>query len=388
MKTLSTALALSLALAPAVSWADSPGVTDAEIAIGACLPMSGPAQSYGEHISHGAEDYLRQVNAKGGVNGRKLRLSVGDDKYEVEAGIACYQDLLKQGVFATSLNFASAILAKHIPMAEQNKVPLVGVYTAPQFTVAPTHRYVFTTRAPYREEMLGIIDHLWEQGYRKFGVLYQEDAFGVDLLDGIKDGLKAHNAEIVGLGSYVRNVNNIDKAYDDIKAAGPEVVLLAGVSAPSASFVKKARADKWGPLFVTNSGGGADVFASKAGPDGEGVIGTECFPALSRQDLPTIKDYLKAQKQNFPNEAPTLAGLRGYIDAMVLVKALKQAGKDLDREKFVDVVENLRDVDLGLGGAKLTFSSSDHAGLHSVFYTIIKGGKAVSLDDWKLVAKK
>ncbi len=384
-----TAWMLLAALAPAAVWAQAPGVTDKEIVIGACLPMSGPASSYGEHISHGAEDYLRALNAKGGVDGRKVRLSVGDDKYELEAGIACYHDRQAEGVFATSLNFASAILTKHVPMAEASKTPLVGVYTAPLFTVNPVHRYVFIGRPTYRDEMLGVIDHLWtDAGLRKFGVLYQEDAFGVDLLDGIKDGLKAKGAEIAGLGSYVRNVNNIDEAYAKIKAANPDVVFLAAVAVPAAAFVKKAHADGWHPLFVTNSGAGADVFAAKAGDDAEGVIGTECFPSLSRTDLPTVSQYLKAQKQNFPNEAPTLAGLRGYINMLVLTKGLSAVGKDLDREKLVDTLEKMQGVDVGLGADKLGFSPTDHTGLHEVYYTVVKGGKAVGFSDWKGLAKK
>jgi len=386
MKKLLLAVAV-IALAPS-AWADAPGVTDKEIVIGACLPMSGPASAYGAHISHGAEDFVRGLNAKGGVNGRKIKLSVGDDKYELEAGIACYQNLQKEGIFATSLNFASAILTKHVPMAEASKTPLVGVYTAPLFTVNPVHRYVFTGRPTYREEMHGVIDHLWnDSGMRKFGVLYQEDAYGVDLLDGIKEGLKAHNAEIAGLGSYVRNVNDIDKAYADIKAAKPDVVFLAGVALPSSKFVKKARADGWNPLFVTNSGAGADVFATAAGEAAEGVIGTEAFPSLSRTDLATVAQYIKAQKQYFPDEAPTLAGLRGYINMLVLEKGLKEAGKELDREKLVDALEKLHDTDVGLGADKLSFGADDHTGLHAVYYTIVKGGKAVGFDNWKSLAK-
>jgi ABC-type branched-subunit amino acid transport system substrate-binding protein len=236
--------------------------------------------------------------------------------------------------------------------------------------------------------MRGAIEHLWDDaGLRKFGVLYQEDAYGVDLLDGIKEGLKAHNAEISGLGSYVRNVNDIDKAYADIKAAKPEVVFLAAVATPAAKFVKKARADGWNPVFVTNSGAGADVFATAAGEAGEGVIGTEAFPSLSRTDLPTVAQYVKAQKQYFPDEAPTLAGLRGYINMLVLEKGLKETGKELDREKLVESLEKLHDVDVGLGHDKLSFGVDDHTGLHAAYYTIVKGGKAVGFDGWKSLAK-
>jgi len=77
--------------------------------------------------------------------------------------------------------------------------------------------------------------------------------------------------------------------------------------------------------------------------------------------------------------------LEGFVDAMVTVEGLRRAGKDLTREGLIRGIESIHQMDLGLGSPlKLDYSSRDHAGLHAVIPTVIRGGRAVPFTDWAM----
>jgi ABC-type branched-subunit amino acid transport system substrate-binding protein len=367
------------------------GATDKEILIGACNVLSGPSQAYGQQTDIGINTLFNSVNAEGGIFGRKIRVLTDDDKYEPDGAIACFNRMKDKGVFAISGLVGSICLAKYLPMAENNKVPAIGYYPGPYFVSEPAKKYCFSARASYRDEMRQIVKHLWNDvGVRKIGVIYQNDSFGADCLEGVKTTLAEHGAEVVAAGSYTRNLNNIGEAFNTVKKANPEAVIIGAVYKPASEIAKLAGETNWHPLFVLNSGSGADSFLELAGKDAEGFLFTEVAPPPSRTDLPLVKNYQKALSEYFPKEKPNFVSLRGYIDAMVIAEGLKKAGKDVTREKFVEALEKINHKDIGLGkGMDLTYTPADHLGFHNVFFCWIKNGQVESFNDWRsLRAKK
>jgi branched-chain amino acid transport system substrate-binding protein len=218
---------------------------------------------------------------------------------------------------------------------------------------------------------------------RKVGVIYQDDAFGVTVLEGVKQALKKYNAAPVAQGSFPRNTLDVNRGIELVRASNPEAVVMVGPYAPIAEIVKRGRAAGWNPLYLTVSFVGTEAFIKAAGKDGEGTVITQVVPPYNRADLPSVALYHEALKQYFPDAEPNFVSLEGFVDAMVLVEGLKRTGRDLTREKLIEAIESIKDLDIGLGPQlKLTYGPQDHKGFDTVYYTVVRDGQAVVFTDW------
>jgi len=365
-----------------------PGVTDTEIVIGSCAALEGPASFLGTQTVLGARAYLNTVNDQGGVHGRKIRLVSRNDGYEPDKAIACVNQLIQEDkVFAMGFFVGTPTGAKVVPMAEAHKVPAVGFFTGAEILRTPVRRNVIHVRASYYDEARAQVDNLvGSLGMSRVAVFYQEDAFGIAVLEGVKIALKRHNLAPVALGTFPRNTLDVAKGLEQIKPANPEAVVMVGTYAPLAEFVKRARADKWKSVFLTVSFVGTEAFAKAAGKDGDGVIITQVVPPPSRQDLPTVVQYHAALKKYLPEASPNFVSLEGFVNAKVLVEGLKLAGRDLSRDKLVTAIEGIRDLDLGIG-MKASYSSTRHHAFDVVYVTVLRDGEPTVLADWKLVRR-
>jgi len=229
------------------------------------------------------------------------------------------------------------------------------------------------------------IENVWNAlGIREIGVIYQDDAFGKTVLDGVKLALSKHNAAPVALGTFPRGTVDVTAAIQQVRAVKPNAVVVVGPYRPVAEVVKQAHAAGWSPLFLTVSFVGTEAFIQAAGKDAEGTVITQVVPPYSRTDLPGVALYLKAIKQYYPDAQPNFVSLEGFVDAMVLVEGIKRAGKNLTREKLIDALESIHGLDLGLGHTmRLSYSPTDHSGFGTVYATVVQGGAAVVLGSWK-----
>jgi branched-chain amino acid transport system substrate-binding protein len=363
----------------------TPGLESHQILIGSCAALDGPAGFLGLQTVTGASAYFDHVNAEGGINGRKLQLLAFDDGYEPSKAEFCFKRLLKENIFAAGFFVGTPTAAKYVPMAEENKVPVVGLFTGAQMLYSPLKHYVMNVRASYYDETREQVDNLWNVlGIHKVGVIYQDDAFGAAVLDGLQLALKKHGAVPVGMGTFTRNTLDVDKGIATARAANPQAVLVVGPYAPVAAIVKKSHAQGWHPLFLTVSFVGTEKFISEAGKDAEGTVITQVVPPYTRTDFPTVALYLQSLKTFYPNERPSFVSLEGFVDAMVLVEGLKRAGKDPTREKLISALETIDNKDVGLGPRlTLHYSPTRHKGFDQIYTTVVRNGKPEIVDDWK-----
>ena len=363
------------------------GVTDKEILIGSCAALTGPAADLGVETVRGAKAYLDSVNAKGGVNGRKLVLNSLDDGYDPDKAIACFKQQQDAHVFALGFFVGTPTAVKYAPLATNAKIPLVGLFTGAEILRNPVKRYVINVRASYFNETEDQIAHLWDSlGDRKIAVLYQDDAFGAAVLAGVKQALTKRGAAPVALGSFARNTTDVDGGINQVKAAAPDAVVLVGAYAPLAEIVKRAKASGWNPQFLTVSFVGTTPFIAAAGDAAEGVVITQVVPPPSRADLPTVGLYRKLIAK--AGGTPSFTSLEGFVDAMVLVEGLKRAGKSPTRDGLIDAIETIKDFDMGLGAQlKATYATDDHQAFNRVYDTVVKKGEAVVFTDWKALNK-
>src|ERR1700677_382877 len=130
-------LLLNLAIEPAAWSQAAPGVTNKEIMIGSCSALEGPSKFLGTETVSGANAYFDIVNEAGGVEGRRLRLVTGNDSYDPDKAQACFNRLMSQKVFALAFFVGTPTAVKYVPLAESNKIPLVGLFTGAQTLYQP-----------------------------------------------------------------------------------------------------------------------------------------------------------------------------------------------------------------------------------------------------------
>jgi len=384
--TLSLLFILNVAVSPVA--AQTPGVTDNAILIGSCSALDGPAHFLGQQTVLGATTYLHSINDEGGVFGRKVQLLAFDDGYDPEKAPACFKRMTKEGVFALGFFVGTPTAKVYVPMAQEEKIPVVGLFTGAQMLYEPLKHYVINVRASYYDETREQIDKLWENNIRKIGVLYQDDAFGKTVLDGVKLALQKHNSAPVGLGTFPRNSLDVDGGLKDLMTARPQAVVVVGPYSPVAAVVKKAHAAAWHPQFLTVSFVGTEEFIREAGPDSDGTIITQVVPPYDRLDYATVALYRKELTKYYPEQKPSFASLEGFVDAMVLVEGLKRAGKDLTREKLITAIESIHEMNIGMGSKLLLdYGPNDHKGFDNVYPTIVRSGQPILLTDWSGIGR-
>jgi len=373
---------------PRALFAQTPGVTDKEILIGSCSALEGPSKFLGTQTVAGAKAYFDSINGQGGVHGRRLKLITSDDSYDPAKAEDCFKRLQSYGVFAMGFFVGTPTAVKYVPLAESNKIPLIGLFTGAQVIYTPLRHWVVNVRAGYADETKEQIDGLWNTlGYKKIGVIYPDDAFGAAVLDGVKNALSEHNGQPVAVGSYPRQTSQADAAIQTVRAAKPNAVVIVGPANTVAPIIKLAHAKGWLPLFVTVSFVGTDDLIKLAGQDVEGMVVTQVVPPYYLTDLKTVALYRRSMNKFAPGETPNFVSLEGFVDAMVMVEGLKRAGKEPTRDGLIRGIESLHDYDIELGPQlKLNYSAHDHKGFNHVIPSVVRGGRAVPFTDWTTAA--
>jgi len=178
----------------------------------------------------------------------------------------------------------------------------------------------------------------------------------------------------------------VGQGIESVREAKPDAVILAGPYAPAAEIVKQAHGRGWRPLFLAVSFVGTEAFITAAGKDSEGVVITQVVPPYDNLNLPTVKLYRECLAKYMSATQPSFVSFEAFVNAMVITDGLKRAGQNPTREKFIEAIESMNGVDIGLGpGTNLEFSAHRHKGLSRVYPTVVRGGKPVVFSDWESV---
>jgi len=368
--------------------AEVPGVSDGEILLGSSLALTGHAGYLGTQTLRGAMSYLRHVNESGGVHGRKIRILALDDAYDPPKCLANTQKLLiEDKVFALFSYVGTPTTVRVLPMVEEAKVPLLGVFTGANALRTPFNRYVINIRASYYQETEAAVRHMvQDMGLRKIAVFYQFDAYGFDGLVGTELALKRFGLEPVARGSYIRGTLNVEEGLNRIKGSGAQAVVMIGTYGACAEFIMKAARDDYHPLYYTVSFVGAEELARRLGRDPEApVVMSQVVPTpfgdSQHRPAEAALDYIALLNRYYPGEPPSFVGLEGYLNARVLVEGLRRAGRDLTREGFIDAIESIRDLRIG-ESTRISFGPKDHQGMDRVFFTRLQDGRFIPFSSW------
>jgi branched-chain amino acid transport system substrate-binding protein len=361
------------------------GVTANEIRFGIVGPFSGPTKELGRQMKLGIDTAFNRINDAGGVEGRMLKLISADDGYEPSRTLDAMKQLYeKDQIFGFIGNVGTPTAAVAIPYALERRTLFFGAFTgASILRNDPPDRYVFNYRASYAEETSAVVHYLIRLRRlqpRQIAVFAQQDSYGDAGFAGVAKAFRSlgiNDASILRL-NYKRNTVDVDDAVAQLKAQKlpiRAVVMVASYRA-AAKFIEKTRDQYPGLIYSNVSFVGSTSLAEELmllGPRyANGVIVTQVVPAVGGYSS-AVLEYKNALAKYFPGESPDYVSLEGYVAANVLIQALKKAGPPLDTERLIDILENTRNLDLGLG-SPLSFGRAEHQASHKIWGTAIDEG--------------
>ncbi len=358
------------------------GVTADRILIGTSQSFSGPLVFPGTEEIAGIEAYLEYVNQSGGIHGRKIEWKWYDDGYKPQDAVANMKRLVEQDqVFCILINQGTSPVMAVVPYLEQKKVPLMFPFQGSSRLHGK--KYVFTSFTYYDTQTQIVTRWLVEKkGFKRIGIIYQDDAYGKFFLNTLKKELEAKGLKIAAAESVKRGATDVAPQVAKIAQAGLDACLLALVPGPGAQVLKEAAKIGLKKTKLISSGPLTDEkFLILSGGVGEGVWGLSLWPDPVRDDSPAMQEYRKILKKYRPGHEPNRYNLYGYFYTKLFCEGLKRAGKDLTREKLIQALESIQNWENGIIPA-VSFGPGDHQAQDQGFMVEVQGGRFVPVSGW------
>jgi branched-chain amino acid transport system substrate-binding protein len=392
----SPALALSASLAIGIphSLAQAPvkvtnqGITDTEIVIGTHQDLSGPIKGWGVGASNGMKMAIDEVNAAGGIYGRKLRLVIEDSGYDPKKAVLATQKMVeKDKIFALVAALGSPTVLAAQDIVLEAGVPQLFPLTAAEFTFSldpakPQERLKFSNNVPYVESTAAATREMIEsKGAKKPCILHQDDEYGKSVLAGFN--LAADKAKIASptVMSYKRGASDFSSQVARMKADGCDLVVLGTVIRETIGVAAEAKKLDWQVPMMTSIAANV-VEVPLLGKDiVEGMYSAAQF-ATPYEDTATgpVKDWLQAYKKQFGSE-PSGTAIIGYISTMMFAHYAKAAGRELTGAKLLEALESGNEFKSIFTTAPYKFSKSSHLASAVTGLTQIQKGRWMMLKE-------
>lgn len=382
-------LLLLAGLAPAPGRAAEPGVTDTEIRLGMWSPLTGPTALLGTSERDALQIWLSAVNEAGGIHGRKLRLIVYDDGGSPQEALAAVRRLIDQDqVFALVAGSISGATLPVVPLINRARIPFVASISSNRRLLDPFSRYIFRVYANEIAQANGLADHVIPRvGAKRPAMIFTSNDYGIGGHEAVTLRLKErYGLQLVAAERYNTGDQDFSAQLLRIKQATPDLVFVWAFAAEAGIIVRQAK-----ELGITAplAGGGATatpLFPRGAGPAGVGFIADFVLPHLPESTaVPAVVRYREALRKLYPTALPpgrpSEYDLAGYGAGKIVEEALRRAGRDLTRDRFIEALETLRDFDPGVI-FPVTYTRDRHEGTSQT--AIVRVNDRL---EWEIVAK-
>ncbi len=382
-KGIAAAAALSLGLAAPAARAET-GVTDTEIKIGGAHDLSGIFAPFSVPAVKAAQLYFDEINAKGGVNGRKITYIVEDHGYQVPKAVQAANKLINRDqVFAMLLSLGTPHNIAMFKLMEPKGIPNINPLTAARQMVDPPAPWKFAGTAAYYDAVKATTEYMAaEQGSKMFCLMYLPTDFGVEIQQGLIDGAAASGTSYGVETKHKPDETDFSGALGKIKEGGCDTVGLAlGVSQVINVIATANKLGMSDLKFVLSSAGFHTVVAK--GLAAQGVMGG-VYAGAGWQDLearmgnPEVAAWVKSYTEATGEKFPGTGALLGRSAAELMVRGLEAAGPDLTREGFIKALEGLNYDDV-IAGSKVSMSPDNHVAATSIYVSAVDNGS------WKLI---
>ncbi len=374
---LAVALLTGCVGGPAVAQkAYGPGVDDKEIKIGQTSPLSGPASAFGTS-GRAQAAYFQAVNDRGGVNGRKLNFTILDNAYSPPKALEQARRLVEEiGIFAEVGTIGTPTNSATQKFMNDRRVPQLFIAAGGKRFTDPEH-FPWTVPLYPRLSDEGAIAAkyvLKAKPDAKIGLLYQNDDFGKDYLQGFKAALGSKVSQVVAEVPYELSDATVDSQILKLKAAGVDALVQQAVPKFTAQAIRKVHELNWSPLYVI--GNSASSIESSLKPAGleasKGLVTTQFLKQIDDPQWANdadVKTYKAFVAKYLPNDkANDFLVVGGYLSANAIVMALEKCGDNLTRENLLKQATSFKDVALPLllPGVVINISPDDYSAYRSL----------------------
>ncbi|WP_315768778.1 MULTISPECIES: ABC transporter substrate-binding protein [unclassified Bradyrhizobium] len=361
-----------------------PGASDNEIKIGNIMPYSGPASAYGV-IGKTEQAYFNQINAEGGINGRKITFVSYDDAYSPPKAIEQIRKLVESDEMLAVFNPLGTPSNSAIQTyLNSKKVPQLFVASgATKWNDPKNFPWTMGWQPSYQNEAHIYAKYLLkEKPGAKIGVLFQNDDFGKDYLKGLRDGLgEKAGSMIVAEESYETSEPSIDGHIVKLKASGANVFFSVATPKFAAQAIKKLAEIDWHPthLLVSISASVGSVIQPAGYENAQDILSAAYAKDAADPQWdndPGMKKFAEFLQRYYPegNKLDS-ATVYGYGAAQTLVKVLQMCGDDLTRANVMEQAASLKDFqpDTLLPGIKINTAPDDFAPIKQLKMMRFKG---------------
>jgi branched-chain amino acid transport system substrate-binding protein len=364
------------------------GVTDTTIKIGVLTEMTGPFTLFGRGVKDGWTLHLEDVNARGGVHGRKIEMVFGDQQASGAKAIAAAKRLIEvDKVFMIAGGGITPATVPVIPLISESKIPFVVTITSSPKVTSPFSRYIFRPAvSPDDINAQAAVEFAWKaKGLRKIAILNGADEYGKGGADALVARLKTHGAAPVAHETFSIGDTNFNSQLLRIKAAQPDGVLIYGFTKEVAIILRQAKEVGLEATTILSQGTGGALFVELAKENAVGAYNVwYTGPVLDAPTTPVTQAFwakFRARFPGYPPSVPNIVDMVSYQGATVFEEALKRAGRDLTRDKFIAAMESIKNFDASGLTNPTSFSPTDHQGARTVrVYQILPGGKTEFTD--------
>ncbi|MCE8511463.1 ABC transporter substrate-binding protein [Ruegeria pomeroyi] len=368
--------ATALTAAAGLASAETQGVTDDEIVIGAVNDLSGIFAAVGVPATKGANVYFDKINAAGGVHGRQIRYVVEDHGYQMPRAMQGFNKLLNRDkVFAMMQNLGTPMIIAGFKLLDPKGIPnLAPLSAARQMLQEPVGNKFTSFSSYFDQSRVGVKYLAAAHGAKNICSMYLPTDFGKEILEGTKAGTEEAGLTFVAETTHKPDETDFVGSLSKLKEAGCDVVTIALGVRQAITVVGTAK--KMGLTdmqFMGTSASFLTVVAQVPGGVTEGFYAAASWQDLwARADEPAPKAFIEEYKAA-TGEDPQGFAMLGYAAAQQMVMALEAAGPDLTHESFIAAMETL-DYQDDLVGNHINYGPDDHQGADSVYVLKVENG--------------
>ncbi len=358
---------LCAAVLPAAA---EPGVTDTAITIGQSITLQAGKNAYGVAAQQGAKLYLDQVNAAGGVFGRKLVLRTLDDDNKSANAQANARTLIKDGAFLLFGSIEGGPSMEIVKVAVEAGVPFFGPMAGSPGLRRPHASMVFPVRAEHREEFRTLMAWGKSVGLKTVGFFHADSDTGREHLQNVNLLAQELGMQVVLPIPFKSDITDaqMDLLVQAVAQTRPDIVFNHGSAGLYGKLISQAKkAGVKSNFMAVNSG--SSQLAQNLGPLAAGMLFTQVVPSPWERKRELTREYQDAAQRADAKAEFTYGGLEGYMTAKALVLALRAAGPGLSRAGFVRALEAGQQ--FNLGGVKAQYRSGDHEGSRFVDLSMV-----------------
>jgi branched-chain amino acid transport system substrate-binding protein len=316
------------------------------IRIGASLSQTGSFASLGQNLLRGYQLCIKHANEKGGVLGRKLELTVEDDRSEAKTAVEIYEKLITQVKVDAILGpYSSPIVEAVANVSEEHKMPMVAPSGASSSIFKKGRKFVFMVQSPAEVYLEGLVDLAAKRGLKTIGLINEDTIFPKAIAQGSTELAKKKGLKVIFSEPYPKGRTDFSAVLSKIKAANPDVLGAATYFEDAVAIIRQMKELNVSPKMIgVTVGGDLPKFYETLGQAAEFVYGSSQWEPelvtlragglipIARQ-YPGAGEFVENYRKEYPGADFSYHSAGGYSGCEVLIEAIKRAGS-LDGEKI------------------------------------------------------